>query len=88
MLSMRAGQPCLVHHVGGLRDTETDDVTGFAFTGYSLTELADALVATLQSALQLHFEHPQHWHAIVEAAGAARFRWSDSVQLYIEHLYL
>ena len=31
MLAMRAGQPCLVHGVGGLKDTVEDGVTGFCF---------------------------------------------------------
>src|SRR6056300_946863 len=33
MLAMRAGQPCLVHAVGGLLDTVTDGSDGFVFSG-------------------------------------------------------
>jgi starch synthase len=87
MLSMRAGQPCLVHHVGGLRDTVADGTSGFAFTGSNLSEQADAMVTALQTALQVRFGQPQRWRAISKAAAAARFLWSDSIRLYIEHLY-
>ena len=41
MLALRAGQPCLVHHVGGLRDTVKDNGTGFVFSGETPTEQAD-----------------------------------------------
>ncbi|MGR8918799.1 MAG: glycogen synthase, partial [Gammaproteobacteria bacterium] len=41
MLALRAGQPCLVHAVGGLRDTVTAGVNGFVFGGDSLTAQAD-----------------------------------------------
>ena len=40
MLAMRAGQPCLVHAVGGLNDTVQDGVTGFSFSGADSTEQA------------------------------------------------
>jgi starch synthase len=44
MLSMRAGQPCLVHSVGGLRDTIIDDKTGFAFAGTNPLEQAENML--------------------------------------------
>jgi starch synthase len=87
MLAMRAGQPCLVHHVGGLRDTVVDGISGFAFNGNGLSEQADALVETLRTSLDLYFEQPQRWRGIAAQAAAARFRWSDSIGLYLEHLY-
>ena len=33
MMAMRCGQPCLVHAVGGLKDTVTDNLDGFHFRG-------------------------------------------------------
>ena len=36
MLAMRDGQPCVVHHTGGLKDTVQDGRTGFAFNGARL----------------------------------------------------
>ncbi|MDX1606682.1 MAG: glycogen/starch synthase [Candidatus Competibacterales bacterium] len=87
MLAMRAGQPCLVHHVGGLRDTVEPGTNGFAFTGDDPIEQADNLIAALQAALELQRQRPQRWQSLRQAAAAARFRWDDSVTLYIEQLY-
>ncbi|MGI9336732.1 MAG: glycogen synthase, partial [Gammaproteobacteria bacterium] len=52
MLAMAAGQPCLVHGVGGLADTVRDTETGFVFNGASLAAQADALLATLKRAIK------------------------------------
>ncbi len=87
MLALRAGQPCLVHHVGGLRDTVHDNETGFAFGGDSPTEQADNLVATMQRALTLFLDHPAKWKAMRKAAAAQRFAWGDSVDAYLKYLY-
>lgn len=87
MLAMRAGQPCLVHHVGGLKDTVQDGVNGFAFTGGSLAEQATQLVETFKRTLELHQTQPERWAEIHQAAAAARFSWQDSVAAYIEKLY-
>ena len=87
MLAMRAGQPCLVHDVGGLKDTVEDGVTGFNFSGDGLTEQADNMVATLRRALEVHNKQPTRWRAMRKAAAAARFDWGDSVDAYIERLY-
>ncbi len=87
MLAMRAGQPCLVHHVGGLRDTVRDGVDGFAFTGTNLTEQAGNLVTALRAALDLREHEPKRWKSIGAAAAAARFSWDDSVKDYLKQLY-
>jgi len=87
MLAMRAGQPCLVHHVGGLKDTVQDGVNGFAFTGTSLTDQAQRLVETCRAALELREQQPARWAEIGQAAAAARFLWADSVAAYIDKLY-
>jgi starch synthase len=86
MLSMRAGQPCLVHHVGGLHDTVEDNVTGFAFTGKNPTEQADNLVTTLQRAL-IAKSKPKKWQTMRKKAAAKRFKWADSVDAYLKQLY-
>lgn len=86
MLAMRAGQPCLVHHVGGLRDTVQDNITGFTFTGKNPTEQADNLVATLQRALIVK-ARPKKWQAMGKKAAAMRFRWADSIDAYLKQLY-
>jgi len=87
MLALRAGQPCLVHRVGGLRDTVEDGRTGFAFEGSTLTGQADALVAAMQRALTLYREQPEKWQAMREAAAKMRFTWADSIEAYKKKLY-
>lgn len=87
MLAMRAGQPCLVHAVGGLKDTVRDEVTGFHFDGASTAEQAESLVERLREALQMRTRHPRRWAALREAAARERFRWSDSAREYLEQLY-
>jgi starch synthase len=86
MLAMRSGQPCLVHHVGGLRDTVENNVTGFAFTGKNPTEQADNMLTTLQRALKLKSK-PEKWQAMRKKATAKRFKWTDSIDAYMKHLY-
>ena len=86
MLAMRAGQPCLVHSVGGLRDTVTPDHDGFGFGGEGLTEQAEALLDTLRHALAV-YRRPAQWRQIAAAAAERRFRWADSVADYLKQLY-
>ncbi len=87
MLALRAGQPCLVHHVGGLRDTVKHKKTGFVFSGKDPIKRADALLATLQRAIHQFQKKPGKWQNMRKAAAAARFKWSDSVEAYIKLLY-
>jgi len=87
MLAMRAGQPCLVHAVGGLRDTVKDKRTGFSFTGENPVARADALVSTLQRARKLFLAEPAKWHKLRMAAAAERFSWADSIEAYLQQLY-
>jgi starch synthase len=87
MLALRAGQPCLVHGVGGLRDTIIDNKTGFVFGGDSPTELADALVATAQSAQKLFKKKSPAWQTMRETAAATRFEWVHSIDAYLNQLY-
>ena len=77
MLAMRAGQPCLVHGVGGLRDTVIDEKTGYSF----------ALVSTVQRALKQHAKKSAKWQNICKAASAARFEWDHSIDAYLKDLY-
>ncbi len=84
---MRAGQPCLVHAVGGLRDTVVDATTGFTFDGTSLAAQTGALLERLRAALELKARHPRRWGTIRRRARAARFEWTDSIEAYLERLY-
>jgi starch synthase len=80
--AMREGQPCLVHAVGGLKDTVADGVNGFTFNGSRLTEKVDNFVRGVARALDLHAKEPDRWADLVRAAAAARFGWEESARAY------
>ena len=87
MLAMRAGQPCLVHRTGGLRDTVTPGVNGFGFEGSTLANQVDEMASSLSDALDLHSNSPKNWKSICNAATQVRFEWDASAKQYIEKLY-
>ncbi|QIB65194.1 glycogen synthase [Kineobactrum salinum] len=87
MLAMRAGQPCLVHAVGGLADTVQDGVTGFCFGGDGEQQQLEQLLQRFAEALQLHARHPKQWQALRKRAAAQRFRWDDVARDYMDLLY-
>jgi starch synthase len=87
MLAMRAGQPCLVHLVGGLGDTVKPGVNGFGFKGKSPIEQTEGLVAALRDALTLRAKHTRRWEAMRKAAARARFRWRATAEACISLLY-
>ncbi len=87
MLALREGQPCLVHRVGGLRDTVKHKRTGFVFSGKNPTERADAMVAEVKRAVKQFDKKFRKWQTMRKAAAAARFEWSDSIDAYIKLLY-
>ena len=87
MLAMRAGQPCLVHQVGGLKDTVKPGVNGFGFNGKSLAGQVDGMNAALQDALRLREKHPQRWQSLGTAASRARFRWRATAEACLKSLY-
>ena len=87
LISMRFGQPCLVHAVGGLRDTIVDNVDGFQFTGESPQAQALACIARFDDAITMHASDKTAWRAIQTAAKSRRFTWSASAEQYRELLY-
>ena len=87
MLAMRAGQPCVVHGVGGLHDTVASGETGFVFAGKTPAEQAEAFVECVDQALALRRDHPNRWQRIRKAAAAQRFDWRSTAQQYIEQMY-
>lgn len=86
MLAMRAGQPCVVHAVGGLRDT-VDASTGFPFDGATRAEQARRFVETVGTALDLHARDPHAFERMRAAAAARRFDWAASARRYIDEMY-
>jgi starch synthase len=76
-----------VHHVGGLKDTIENGVTGFGFTGDTVEAQVDAFVETSMDAIRTKLRHAAEWKRICANAAAMRFLWSDAVDKYIELLY-
>jgi starch synthase len=87
MLAMRDGQPCVVHWVGGLKDTVTHGVNGFCFEGDTAAEQADNFVSVCLQAIELQQTQPERWQEIRRNAAAARFSWDDSAAAYLTQLY-
>ena len=87
MLAMRAGLPCVVHGVGGLKDTVADEQTGFVFRGDNLQSQATSFVAATLRAVELRRDKPDVWRSICRAARKTRFEWSDSAEVTINNLY-
>ena len=87
MLAMRAGQPCVVHGVGGLRDTVENGFTGFVFDGDSLASQAQAFVERVANAVELKRVGKKAFSTMRIAAKACRFEWSISARNTIAKLY-
>ncbi|MFK8031854.1 MAG: glycogen synthase [Gammaproteobacteria bacterium] len=87
LFAMRAGQPCVVHAVGGLKDTVVDGHTGFVFSGKSVSEQADNFVSSVDQALTMKTDHPEEWRALRLKAAAQRFGWAVSAELYEREFY-
>jgi len=86
MLAMRAGTPCIVHEVGGLRDTVQHEVNGFTFSGSTPQEQALAMIEAVKNARAV-MQKPKQWAAIRKAALGTRFLWDTAVREYIARLY-
>ena len=86
MLAMRAGTPCIVHHVGGLRDTVVHGRNGLAFTGATPRAQAEALLDCVQQGVAM-LANPAAWAALRKGAASARFTWDDVVRRYVDDLY-
>ncbi len=87
MLAMRSGQPCVVHGVGGLRDTVEDEQTGFVFNGPSPEAQSKHFVRRVADALALRHNEPERWESIRRAARARRFDWARAARRYIQDMY-
>ncbi|MCB1666095.1 MAG: glycogen synthase [Pseudomonadales bacterium] len=86
MLAMRAGTPCVVHHVGGLKDTVQDGVNGFAFAGDTPREQAENMLSTVRTACATTAK-PAVWQSLKRNASNVRFTWEEAVSRYVQELY-
>ncbi|SDS57330.1 glycogen/starch synthase [Gramella sp. MAR_2010_147] len=87
MLAMRNGQPCLVHHTGGLKDTVVHAKTGFSFDGKTTHEKTEDFIKVFSEAVDLFFSNKKEWKKICMNARKQRFTWEKSVNKYYEELY-
>lgn len=87
LYAQRAGQPCLVHLVGGLKDTIEHEKNGFGFNGYTPVEQADSLVEAVDQALTLFDEHQVEWLKLRRASSARKFEWSHTAERLVKELY-
>lgn len=86
MLAMRAGTPCIVHAVGGLKDTVENGVNGFSFRGDTPSEQAQNMLDTVSVACASTAK-PAIWQSLRRNAANARFSWEDAVLQYVDLLY-
>lgn len=86
MLAMRAGTPCVVHEVGGLKDTVLNGVNGFSFRGDTPSEQAQNMLDTVSMACATTAT-PAIWLNLRQNASNARFSWDEAVLQYLELLY-
>ncbi len=87
MLAMRAGQACLVHSVGGLRDTVEHHQNGFTFSGDNPEHQAENMIRCFDDALNTKQNNPEHWQEIAAQAEESRFYWGDVAGEYVQYLY-
>ncbi|MEX0313863.1 MAG: glycogen synthase [Allomuricauda sp.] len=87
MLAMRNGNPCLVHHTGGLKDTVSHMKTGFSFDGSTYDEKIKNMLQAFDVALDVYQNDKPTWKKIQTAAKKKRFTWKKSVDDYYKFLY-
>jgi len=87
MLAMRAAQPCVVHGVGGLKDTVQHERTGFVFEGNTSQEQAANFIKTVRLALGLKTNDHDRWQSLCIRAASERFSWAESARQTVENLY-
>ncbi|WP_448211261.1 glycogen synthase [Colwellia sp. MEBiC06753] len=87
LLALRAGQPCIVHKIGGLNDTISHGETGFCFNGDNPLHQGQALIDTVEQAINCFLHQPERWAKLVENAKATRFDWPSVMPAYRKQLY-
>ena len=85
MLAMKEGQPCIVHGVGGLKDTVEHDKSGFVFAGENLAEQSEQMLEMFDYILEVF--QSERWKKIRQSAKARRFSWQKVCKQLIKKLY-
>jgi starch synthase len=86
MIAMRNGCLPLVPDVGGLFDTVQDMQTGFVYSGINRVMARQALLDSLDKALDCYTHDIKKWTDMQEHAMGERFEWTASAKRY-EGLY-
>ncbi|WP_086476072.1 glycogen synthase [Arenibacter amylolyticus] len=87
MLSMRNGNPCLVHNTGGLKDTVEHMKTGFSFDGDTYDEKIKNMLEVTEQAIDIFINDKPKWKKIGANAKKMRFTWEKSLDEYYKYLY-
>lgn len=87
LMAMRAGQPCLVSSVGGLKDTVTHNQNGFVFEGEDDAQRVEQLLRCFEQAKSLFVTQPSEYKKLAANAKATRFTWDASAKAYSDYLY-
>ncbi len=87
MLAMRSGTACLVHGVGGLKDTVLDGDNGFVFGGSSIATQIKEMLTKMDKALAMYDNEPSEWQQLSKAAKGSRYTWQAAAKSYITQLY-
>ncbi|MDX1326927.1 MAG: glycosyltransferase, partial [Arenibacter sp.] len=87
MLSMRNGNPCLVHNTGGLKDTVEHMKTGFSFDGDTYDEKIKNMLEVTEQAIDIFINDKPKWKKIGANAKKMRFTWEKSLDDYYKYLY-
>jgi starch synthase len=82
MIAMRNGCLPLVPDVGGLYDTVQDMQTGFVYSGINRPMARQALLDTLDKALDCYTHDVKKWAGMQENAMRVRFEWTASAEKY------
>ncbi len=87
LLAMREGQPCVIHRIGGLKDTVEHGKNGFSFEGNTLAAQVDGFVSTTTNAVSMKFSDSVKWERMCLNAAETRFTWRRAAEKYMELLY-
>jgi starch synthase len=82
MIAMRNGCLPLVPDVGGLFDTVQDMQTGFVYSGINRPLARQALLDSLDKALDCYTHDVKKWTDMQENAMRARFEWTAAAERY------
>ncbi len=83
MKAMRFGCLPIVHHIGGLRDTVTNEETGFSFRAPERGLRRERFVSAVGKAVKMCAVGSSRWHLMQKKAMLARFEWKASTQKYL-----